>query len=61
MYIHIADRIDDNVRMILPPSSNGQAPIVFTYTVERIRHAPRAWRLMAHISTLQTDLTTMFG
>ena len=33
MYIHIADNLDDNVRMILPPSSGGQAPIVYTYTV----------------------------
>ena len=33
MYIHIADFTDDNVRMILPPSSDGEAPIVYTYTV----------------------------
>ena len=32
-YIHISDSVDDNVRMILPPSSDGQAPIVYTYTV----------------------------
>ena len=29
----IADSADDNVRMILPPSADGVAPIVFTYTV----------------------------
>ena len=34
MYIHIADITDDNVRMILPPSSDGQAPTVYTYTVD---------------------------
>ena len=33
MHIHIADRIDHNVRMILPPSSNGLASTVYTYTV----------------------------
>ena len=33
MYIHIADNTDDNIRMILPPTSNGQASIVRTYTV----------------------------
>ena len=33
MHIHIADRSDDNVRMILPPTSGGEAPIVRTYTV----------------------------
>ena len=32
-HIHIADNGDDNVRMILPPSADGQAPIVYTYTV----------------------------
>ena len=32
MYIHIAD-LDDNVRMILPPTADGQASIVYTYTV----------------------------
>ena len=32
-HIHIADVDDDNVRMILPPTSGGQAPIVYTYTV----------------------------
>ena len=33
MYIHIADFSDDNVRMILPPTSSGQASTVRTYTV----------------------------
>ena len=33
MYIHIADFADDNVRMILPPTSNGQADTVWTYTI----------------------------
>ena len=33
MHIHIADFADDNIRMILPPTSGGEAPIVFTYTV----------------------------
>ena len=32
-HIHLADIGDDNVRMILPPSADGQAPIVYTYTV----------------------------
>ena len=32
-HIHIADNTDDNVQMILPPSANGQAPTVYTYTV----------------------------
>ena len=32
-HIHIADFTDDNVRMILPPSADGQASIVYTYTV----------------------------
>ena len=32
-HIHIADQTDDNVRMILPPSADGQASIVRTYTV----------------------------
>ena len=33
MYIHISDLNDDNVRMILPPSADGQASVVRTYTV----------------------------
>ena len=33
MHIHIADFTDNNVRMILPPSVGGEAPIVYTYTV----------------------------
>ena len=33
-HIHIIDRIDDNVRMILPPTADGQAPTVYTYTVD---------------------------
>ena len=32
-HIHLVDITDDNVRMILPPSTDGQAPIVYTYTV----------------------------
>ena len=36
MYIHIADATDDNFRMILPPSGNGEAPIVYTYTVNGV-------------------------
>ena len=36
MYIHIADIIDDNVRMILPPSADGQASAVYTYTVSGV-------------------------
>ena len=32
-HIHISDDFDDNVRMILPPSSDGQAPVVYTYTL----------------------------
>ena len=35
-HIHIADLDDRNVRMILPPSSDGQAPIVHTYTVSGV-------------------------
>ena len=33
-HIHIADLDDDNVQMILPPTSGGQADIVYTYTVD---------------------------
>ena len=36
MHIHIADSLDDNVRMILPPTSGGLAPIVRTYTVSGV-------------------------
>ena len=32
-HIHIVDSTDDNVRMILPPSSDGAASVVYTYTV----------------------------
>ena len=43
MYIHIADFIDNNVRMILPPSSDGVAPtIVYTYTVSGLGDALNA-------------------
>ena len=35
-YIHITDFNDANVRMILPPSADVQAPIVFTYTVDGV-------------------------
>ena len=33
-YIHITDASDDNIRMILPPTSGGAASIVRTYTVD---------------------------
>ena len=36
MYIHIADSTDNNVRMILPPSANVLAPIIYTYTVSGV-------------------------
>ena len=36
MHIHIADNTDANVRMILPPTSGGQASIVRTYTVSGV-------------------------
>ena len=39
MYIHIADDADDNVRMILPPSGNGAAPVVYTYTVSGLTNS----------------------
>ena len=42
MYIHIADFADGNVRMILPPSSDGTITadnIVFTYTVAGVNNA----------------------
>ena len=42
-HIHLADPDDDNVRMILPPSANGQAPIVFTYTVSGLSNPRLAW------------------
>ena len=29
---------DDNVRMILPPTADGQAPTVFTYTVSGLNN-----------------------
>ena len=32
-HIHITDFTDDNIRMILPPSSGGAASVVYTYTV----------------------------
>ena len=35
-HIHIGDEGTDNVRMILPPSSNGQASTVWTYTVSGV-------------------------
>ena len=38
-HIHITDRIDDNVRMILPPSADGQAPTVWTYTVSGLNES----------------------
>ena len=37
-HIHIADITDDNVRMILPPTSGGQASIVRTYTVSGLNN-----------------------
>ena len=48
-HIHIADDCDDNVRMILPPSAGGEAPIVYTYTVSGLGIVLRGWRLMGHI------------
>ena len=39
MHIHIADFTDDNVRMILPPSADGEVPIVYTYTVSGVDDA----------------------
>ena len=33
MYIHILDDTDNNIRMILPPTADGVAPVVRTYTV----------------------------
>ena len=48
---------DDNVRMILPPSSDGQAPIVFTYTVRWIKQMLHLeWRLMGHIIHLADNI-----
>ena len=40
-HIHIADAVDDNVRMILPPTSGGQASIVRTYTVSGLNLSSR--------------------
>ena len=38
-HIHIADdQTDDNVRMILPPSADGEASTVRTYTVSGCRY-----------------------
>ena len=37
-HIHLADTQDDNVRMILPPSANGQAATVYTYTVSGLNN-----------------------
>ena len=66
-HIHLVRHADDNVRMILPPTSDGQAPIVYTYTVSGLGN-PEAWRLMGHTSTLQIyrrqcsdDSTAIFG
>ena len=39
MHIHIADLDDNNVRMILPPTSGGQADVVYTYTVSGLGDA----------------------
>ena len=53
MYIHIADfTLDGNVRMILPPSADGQASIVFTYTVSGLDN-PLEWLSTGHISILR--------
>ena len=41
MYIHLADDSDNNVRMILPPTADGEAPVVITYTVAGLND-PRA-------------------
>ena len=41
MYIHISDNADDNVRMILPPSGDGVASTVYTYTVSGLATAYR--------------------
>ena len=40
-HIHFGDRDDDNVRMILPPSSDGAADVVYTYTVVAVVSSPQ--------------------
>ena len=61
MYIHIADNVDDNVRMILPPSADGVAPIVYTYTVSGLGD-PRGMAFDGthiHIADLDDDNVRM--
>ena len=33
MYIHISDFGNQNIRMVLPPTADGEAPVILTYTV----------------------------
>ena len=61
MHIHIADAADQNVRMILPPTSGGQAPIVYTYTVSGLA-APYGMTFDGthiHISDIDDDNVRM--
>ena len=41
MHIHLINfDVDNSVRMILPPSSDGAAPIVYTYTITGLGNDP---------------------
>ena len=53
--------VDDNVRMILPPSSMVAASIVYTYTVKRIKHVPTGMTFDGTHIHIADALTTMFG
>ena len=61
MYIHIADFNDDNIRMILPPSADGEAPIVYTYTVSGLNNPQGMTFDGTHIHIVDKHSTTMFG
>ena len=60
-HIHIADLSDDNVRMILPPSADGQAPTVRTYTVSGVNNPTGMAFDGTHIHIADVIPTTMFG
>ena len=54
-YIHITDASDDNIRMILPPTSGGAAPIVRTYTVDGLNSPIGMAFDGTHIHLVDTD------
>ena len=54
-YIHITDASDDNIRMILPPTSGGAASIVRTYTVNGLNSPIGMAFDGTHIHIVDTD------